>query len=470
MLKLLALALLCAAGLDASTASAGEVLTLEGRIPLGDIAGRIDHLAYDSARQRLYVAELGNDSVAIIDVKAHRLLRTVPGFNEPQGIAYEASTDTIYVANGGDGSLRLFHGADFSAIGTIDLGADADNVRVDPAARRIYAGYGNGAIAVVDAVTRKRVTDIPLKGHPESFQLQLNGPRIFVNVPDAGLIQILSRDTNRPIESWPTGAMRANYPLVVDTATHRVLVVFRNPARMEAFDSVTGKQLGGVEVCGDADDLFVDTRRGLVYVICGEGSVDTYSFGASFSRVDRLPTARGSRTGLYIADIDVLAVAIRAAGKEPAAIWLMRPAAAAPSPKDTGLIVMVCEHGNVKSLMAAHYFNELATARHLPFHAIARGKAPDSTTVPPAVMEGMRSDGFDVAGFHPSAITAADVTAAHQVILINTELATDLVGAPRSAEKWMDVPPASVKYEAARNSLKNHVARLLDQLERASRK
>jgi hypothetical protein len=95
---------------SAAPLAAGAAFTVEVKIPLGNIVGRIDHLAYDSARQRLYVAELGNDSVGIVDLKERRLLRTVAGFKEPQGIGYEASTDTVYVANGGDGSLRLFRG------------------------------------------------------------------------------------------------------------------------------------------------------------------------------------------------------------------------------------------------------------------------------------------------------------------------------------------------------------------------
>jgi DNA-binding beta-propeller fold protein YncE len=313
--------------------TAGAALTVDVKIPLGDIAGRIDHLAYDSARQRLYVAELGNDSVGIVDLKQRHLVRTVAGFDEPQGIAYEASTDTVYVANGGDGSLRLFRGADFSAVGTIDLGADADNVRVDPKARRVYVGHDDGAIAVIDAVARKRIADIPFKGHPESFQLESDGPRIFVNTPDAASIQVLSRDTKAPIGSWSTDELQANYPLAVDMTNHRVLAVFRRPARMEAFDVASGKRLGGAEVCGDADDVFVDDKHERVYVICGEGWVDSYASGDSFSRVDRLPISRGSRTGLYLPDNNQLAVAIRAAGKEPAAVWLLR------TPEDTELIV-----------------------------------------------------------------------------------------------------------------------------------
>jgi DNA-binding beta-propeller fold protein YncE len=50
-------------------------LTVEARIPLGDIAGRIDHLAYDPTRGRLYVAELGNNTVGIVDLKTRRVMR-----------------------------------------------------------------------------------------------------------------------------------------------------------------------------------------------------------------------------------------------------------------------------------------------------------------------------------------------------------------------------------------------------------
>ncbi|MES1263857.1 MAG: hypothetical protein ABUL69_05840, partial [Peristeroidobacter soli] len=146
-------------------------LSTESRISLGKIAGRIDHLTFDPRRKRVYVAELGNNSVAVVDLEERKLIRTIGGFDEPQGIAYVPASDTIYVANGGDGSLRLFRGDDFSPIAQIALGDDADNVRVDSAGRRVYVGYGNGALAVIDTATRKKVASIPLKGHPEGFQL-----------------------------------------------------------------------------------------------------------------------------------------------------------------------------------------------------------------------------------------------------------------------------------------------------------
>jgi chromate transporter len=301
-------------------------LVLATKVPLGDINGRIDHLAFDPTRQRVYVAELGNNSVGIVDLKTRRVLRTVTGFDEPQGIGYEPSTDTVYVANGGDGSVRLFRAEDFVSLGRIELGADADNVRIDRAARRVYVGYGGGALAVIDPATRKRIADIALRGHPESFQLEADGPRIFVNVPDTNQIAVVTRDSNKQVMSWPTANLHANYPLAIDAANGRVLAIFRHPARLQAFDLRAGKPLNGTAVCGDSDDAFVDAKRNRIYVICGEGYVDTLdSRSAAYTRVGRLTTSRGSRTGLFVPDLDTLLVAIRATGAEPAALWILRP-------------------------------------------------------------------------------------------------------------------------------------------------
>jgi len=322
------IALLGAVGLRAHPVCAGDApaLVLEAKIALGDVAGRIDHLAYDAARQRLYVAELGNDSIGIVDVNGRRVLRTVKGFNEPQGIAYEPATDTIYVASGEDGSVRVFGGANFAPTGRITLGADADNVRVDGATHRVYVGYGGGAIAVIDPISRNHVADIALQGHPESFQLESAGSRIFVNVPDAGLIEVASRETGKVIASWPTEELRANYSLTIDSERRRILAVFRRPARMEAFDLRDGSRLGGVDTCGDADDVFVDAKRDRVYVICGQGTVDTYApKDKSFARVGQVETSSGSRTGLFVKEVDRLFVAIRASHSAPAAVWVLRP-------------------------------------------------------------------------------------------------------------------------------------------------
>ena len=307
-------------------ATNAALLTLEAKIPLGEVSGRIDHLAFDPTRKRLYVAELGNNSIGIIDLQAQRVTRTVPGFDEPQGVGYEPATDTVYVANGGDGTARLFSGSQFEASGTISLGKDADNIRVGRAEHRVYVGYGDGAVAIIDPHTRKRVADITLKGHPEGFQLDPDGDSIFVNVPDAGHIAVLSREAGRQVAAWPTEAGRANYPLALDTEKGRVISVFRAPAHLQAYEMRSGHAVAGSDVCKDSDDLFIDAKRRRIYVICGEGYVDTLdTSGDAYTRVGSFATSDGSRTGLFVPDLDRLFVAVRASRSETAAVWVLRP-------------------------------------------------------------------------------------------------------------------------------------------------
>src|SRR5882757_9213708 len=256
-----------------STESSTEALSVERTIPLGDIRGRIDHLAVDVSRRRLYVAELGNDSLGVVDLQAGKATRTLAGLREPQGIGYISTTDTVYVANAGDGSVRVFRGSDLAPMGQIALGSDADNVRISQDDSRVFVGYGDGALAVIDPKTQTKVGEIPLKAHPESFRLETGGSRIFVNVPDAHAITVVDASSQREIANWPTGDLKANFPLVLDQSGH-VLAVFRHPARIGVFDAQRGALLSSVETCGDSDDVFIDTKRSRLYVICGEGFVD----------------------------------------------------------------------------------------------------------------------------------------------------------------------------------------------------
>ena len=306
--------------------SASAPLVLEAKIPLGQVSGRIDHLGIDLKRQRLFVAELGNNSLGVVDLAAGKVLRTVAGLSEPQGVAYVPFADSVFVANAGDGSVHVLRGDDLAPIGRIELGEDADNVRVDTQRNRVLVGYGNGALAVIDPATRTKAADIRLRGHPESFQIDETGTKVFVNVPDARDIEIadLVSDTNR---SLPTQGAGSNFPMAIDGEAHRVLVAFRSPPTLMALSSQDGRVVAKIETCGDADDVFVDRKRRRVYVSCGDGAVDVLEAGeAGYRRLGRVPTVSGARTSLFVPEMDRLFVAVRATSHEPAAIWVYRPA------------------------------------------------------------------------------------------------------------------------------------------------
>src|SRR5262249_34352562 len=143
-------------------------LLLERKIPLGEVRGRIDHLAVDLKRNRLFVAELENDTVAVVDLDAYQVMHVISDLKKPQGLGYHPSTDALYIVNGGDGTLAIFRGDDYQAIARMPLGEDADNVRVDAVGNQVIVAY-SGGLAVIDPFSRSKVADIELKTHPEGF-------------------------------------------------------------------------------------------------------------------------------------------------------------------------------------------------------------------------------------------------------------------------------------------------------------
>ena len=318
-------AIFAASGLlSVAAAMAGPTLELQAKIPLPGCKGRIDHLAFDPERRRLYVAELGNGSVSVVDLNTHRLEHRIEGLDEPQGIAYFAPLHRLYVADGGDGSVHAYDAIDFRPARIIKLAGDADNIRIDPAARRVYVGYGDGAIAVLDPDSLERMGDIPLKAHPESFQLTASGGRIYVNVPGAKEIAIVDRIVARQVASWPATRWSAQYPMAIDEDSQAVIAVFRRPARIVRYSMKDGSILGESETCGDADDVFVDAKRRRIYIVCGQGVVDILD-RVTLERSGRFPTAPGARTGFYSVATDQLFIASPADGKIEAAVWLLTP-------------------------------------------------------------------------------------------------------------------------------------------------
>jgi len=146
-----------------------------------------------------------------------------------------------------------------------------------------------------------------------------------VNVPDAHAIAVVDRTNNQQVGSWPTGELRANYPLALDQ-DGQVLAVFRHPARLGVFQPEEGRLLTSFDTCGDSDDVFVDVNRHRLYVICGDGTIDVFAQGgAGYRRAARVTTSGGARTGLFVPALDRLFVAVRSTGGTPAAIWVFHP-------------------------------------------------------------------------------------------------------------------------------------------------
>jgi hypothetical protein len=296
----------------APAAAVADPLVADGEIPLPETRGRIDHLAIDLPRHRLLVAALGNSTVDIVDFAARRRAARITGLAEPQGVGVALRANRYAVANAADGTVRLYRADDLRPAGTVNLGSDADNVRIDQASGEVVMGYGNGGVAIIDPVTAVVTARIELLAHPEGFQLDPSSARIYVNLPDAHRIGVIDRAAGRLVATWNTRGLSGNFPMAID-GTGSLAVVFRNPPTLVVYDAVAGTPRSRIDTCGDADDVFFDSKRGRLYVSCGSGDVDVVdNAGQDLRRVGRITTAGGARTSLFVPEIDRLFVAARA--------------------------------------------------------------------------------------------------------------------------------------------------------------
>jgi YVTN family beta-propeller protein len=305
---------------------ANQPLRLENTIELPDVQGRIDHMSVDVKGARLFVSALVNNTVEVIDTKLGKRIKTVVGLQEPQGVFYVPVVDRLYVANSKDGSVRIFDGSSYALLKTLDYGDDADNLRYDSGHKRVYVGYGSGALAEIDE-EGKKAGEIKLDSHPESFQLEKDTPRIYVNLPKSRKIDVLDREKRSIIATWPIGVSLANYPMALDEADHRLFVVTRFPARFLVFDTTTGKTVQRLAAVGDCDDVFYDQLRKRIYASGGDGAISVFEQQDAdhYKELARITTVKGARTSFFSPDFDRLFLAVRREGTQAAAIWVFAP-------------------------------------------------------------------------------------------------------------------------------------------------
>jgi DNA-binding beta-propeller fold protein YncE len=299
-------------------------LQLIQKIPVPGVAGRIDHFTAFPKRRLLIFAALGNNSMEIVNTFEAKVVQSIKGLNEPQGVLYIPGLDKIFVANAGSGAVKVYDGKTYSLRKSIELGAesDTDNLRWDEDSKRVFVGVVGG-IAMIDAATETRVGK-DLKGsggHSESFQLEKKGPRIFVNVPDDGsVVNVIDRKTGE-LTKWGLNGVKANYPMALDEDDHRLFVVTRRPPFLMVLDTDTGKEVARVPIGGSCDDVYYDAERKRIYAIAGEGfiSVVQQNDPDHYTLSSNIPSAIGVRTGIFYGTS--LYVGVPAGGLEPAQIW-----------------------------------------------------------------------------------------------------------------------------------------------------
>ena len=297
-------------------------LKLTKTIALPGVEGRIDHFAFDAAGERLFVCALGNNTVEVVDLRKGVRVHSITGFGAPQGIAYIPELNRIFVANDKGGICKIYDGKSFEAVGELDFKDDADNVRYDDATKKVYVGFGSGGIAVVNAPDGKQIGSIKLSAHPEAFELEKTGKRIFANVPNSRHVAVIDRDKSDVVATWKTDLAFANFPMALDEAHHSLFIGCRMPSKLVVLNTDSGDVVAKIDISGDPDDVFYDRKRHRIYAICGAGKVDIIeqTDANNYIALIKIDTANGARTGLFVPERDTLFVAVPHRGAQQAEI------------------------------------------------------------------------------------------------------------------------------------------------------
>lgn len=298
-------------------------LRLIAAVPLPHVHGRIDHFDVDVTHQRLFMSALGNNTLEVFDLRTNEPVHTMSGLHEPQGVTYAPKSDRIFVANGDDGTVRIFDGGTYKLLKLVHFPSDADDTRFDPTTNRVFVGYGadgDAGLGILDGTTGNVVGKIKLPGHPESFQLEESGHRVFVNIPTAGnRIAVVDRGDGRIEAMWTLGGAQDNFPMALDEKGHRLFVATRAPPEVLALDTDSGKIIARVPGVGHADDMWYDAAHKRIYVSGGSGfiSVIQQADSGQYSRIAQVRTLPGGRTSCFVPELNRLYLGVWGQGGQP---------------------------------------------------------------------------------------------------------------------------------------------------------
>lgn len=306
---LVLLSSICAAAQDNLPTDETAPLVLVRIISIPGVEGRFDHMAVDNKNGRVFASVYGNDSVEVLDTARGKRIRSIQeGFIKPQMVAYLPELNRIVVSSEGDGTCKILDADTYKLIDTVKFSDDADQLRYDPVAKRVYVAYGDGdesAIGAFDATTDKRLEgEFKVAAHPESFQLEEKGPKIFANLASISQIAVIDRNT-RKIKNWKLEEAGTNFPMALDEAHRRLFVAARKPARLLVLDMDTGKAIASLPGAIDTDDMSYDSDRKRIYVTSGEGFIFVYQQidPDRYQRIAKIPTAIGARTSAYTGQV-----------------------------------------------------------------------------------------------------------------------------------------------------------------------
>ena len=302
-----------------ASADNGAALKLVQTIPLPEVDGRIDHFAIDVKGRRAFLAALAKNTIEVVDLRAARVIVTVPGFAKPQGVLFVPKFNKLIVASGADGSVKTLDGTTLAVIHAASVSLGADAIGYDPQAKEIYVGSGGGDankeegdLTIFNVAHGVQVAALTTDAHAGGSVVEGHGERVFVLVPEKAEVVVLDRKTRAQVAKWTIPGIQKNVAIALDEKGHRLFLGVRTPASIVVLDSNSGAVVASVPTVATLDGLSFDSAARRIYTSGGEGFVDvTQQIDADhYERIAHIPTGPIARTSVFVPEWHKLYVAV----------------------------------------------------------------------------------------------------------------------------------------------------------------
>ena len=266
-----------------------------GEIHIGGTVVGFDYLNIDSAAKRLYVTN--STSVVVIDLAKNEVIGRIAAGVRVHGIALPGN-GRGYVSNGSDNNVSIVDLKTFQTISKVETGANPDAILYEPKNKEVYALNHTGAsITAFDAMTGKVNATIPLSGTAETGQADPVLGRVFVNIEDKSLVDVIDVATHKLVASWPVAPAVEPTGMAIDLANHRLFV--GGGPNTVMIDAKTGRVIANMPICSGTDATWFDPGTKMVFSSCngGGGTITAGKVeGDKLTVVQTISTVRGART------------------------------------------------------------------------------------------------------------------------------------------------------------------------------
>ncbi|MCI0351486.1 MAG: YncE family protein [Acidobacteriales bacterium] len=263
------------------------------QIAVIEIPGRpgFDALAFSG--RYLLMAHTSIGTVEVFDTTRRRVVKQISGLSSPRGLAVDNNAGLLYIANAGNNSIAVASTKDWQIQQTFQLSMEPSKLLLVPDQKNLYVAARRApTLALVDLNSGSEASSIQLGGRPRQMAYDPGQKVVFVSVQDtAEVVAITSAgQVARRLKlaaSQPTG-------LAFDPAARRLYVAVRSAVLV--LDPVSGAELARVPSAQGTDTLWYDDSTRNVFAAAADGSVNMIhtNGGNYFSEHELRTDVRGS--------------------------------------------------------------------------------------------------------------------------------------------------------------------------------